>query len=223
MKSMRCCSTGWGGGGPCLTLSLGVAAVAIHLLSGAESHLQYERSAIAAGEVWRILTCHLTHVTGEHLFWDLLPFVVLGTLLERTSRRKLSACLFGSALLVPAAVWILDPGLEIYRGLSGVATALLALLAVELISERRKTAMLAGWLMIAALTAKIVFEFLTDSSWVVSGGLVPVPLAHIAGAAVGLWVGGSGRETRQAAPLGRDVCAPADYPFPRADRRSGPK
>ena len=60
-----------------VVLALAVAALN---LAGA---LQYDRGAIAAGQVWRIITGHFTHWSADHLSWDVAVFAVLGLLAER--------------------------------------------------------------------------------------------------------------------------------------------
>jgi hypothetical protein len=45
--------------------------------------LEYNRTSIANGEIWRLVTGSIVHWTTDHLFWDLLMFVVLGAAIER--------------------------------------------------------------------------------------------------------------------------------------------
>ena len=61
---------------PYASLLLAAAAVVIHVLPRAATRPQYDRAAIAAGELWRILSGHWTHVSADHLFWNVLAFVV---------------------------------------------------------------------------------------------------------------------------------------------------
>ena len=67
--------------------------------------MQYDRSAIAAGEAWRLLTGHWTHWSLEHLFWSGGAFLLLAGLF-RGSARRLLGCVALSALAVSAAVWV---------------------------------------------------------------------------------------------------------------------
>lgn len=177
---------------PTITVSLGVLALALWLIPGANAVLQLERTAIAAGEFWRLITGHLTHWTASHLGWDLAAFALLGTLIERRSRRLLVATLATSALAISAAVWFFEPDLATYRGLSGVDSALFATWAMLVVRQaihahRRRTAL---WIGIASVgfAAKTVVESLADATVFVAAHplFVPVPLAHVAGAVAGL-------------------------------------
>jgi rhomboid family GlyGly-CTERM serine protease len=178
----------------CVSLLLSAAAVLIWISPSATSALQYDRSALAAGELWRIVSCHLTHFSLEHLFWDVLMFAVIGTLCERRSSRRFLACLAGAAVVIPAAVWLLQPGLEIYRGLSGLDSALFVLLGVQFLREqaaaRHRTGVAAAVLLLLAFGAKITFESVTGAAvFVADDAMVPVPLAHVAGGSIGLVFG----------------------------------
>lgn len=37
--------------------------------------LQYDRQAIADGQLWRVVTGHLVHIGLEHLAWDAAVFL----------------------------------------------------------------------------------------------------------------------------------------------------
>jgi hypothetical protein len=108
------------------------------------------------------------------------------------SRRRFAACVLGSALAISAAVFFLLPEIDRYGGLSGVDCALFALLGAELWREQRRTdrrglAVALG----VALALKVGFEWLTGGTVFVAdlgASIVPVPAAHVAGAAVGLTV-----------------------------------
>ena len=59
--------------------------------------LQYDRSAVVEGQLWRIATCHLTHWSFEHLFWDVTALLFLGFVIEQDKRRRLLTCMGLSA------------------------------------------------------------------------------------------------------------------------------
>jgi hypothetical protein len=83
--------------------------------------------------------------------------------------------------------------MERYRGLSGLASALFALLAVSTLRTARADGSLglalAAGAALAGFAAKLVWELATASPAFVgpSAGFVAVPLAHAVGAACG-WV-----------------------------------
>ncbi|MFQ5804118.1 MAG: rhombosortase [Candidatus Methylomirabilales bacterium] len=172
------------------------AAVVVYALPSVTAKLQYDRLAIAAGEIWRMLSCHWTHASSDHLFWDVLTFLVLGTLCERMSRMRFCACVLASTVLIPVALWITIPHLETYRGLSGIDSALYVLLAVTLLKDEvhgrqwRWVMALSGVLLL--FIGKVGYEVATGGTIFVDSRaayMVPVPLAHCVGAAVGMIVG----------------------------------
>lgn len=181
---------------PLVALLLSVVALAVHGAGPLPALLAVERAAVAAGQWWRLVTGHWTHWSFDHLVWDLLVFAVLGAWCERQSRVRFVACLLGSALLISAAVWWLEPSLASYRGLSGLDSALFALVAVTRVraaaAERAfgLIGLAAGLLMLFA--AKLAFELATGACLFVdtaNSGFTPVPLAHAVGGGVGVVCG----------------------------------
>ena len=190
-----------------VTLVVATASLAIALWPGAASLLEFDRAALAAGQWWRVLSGQLTHFGFDHLAWDASVFAVLGVMCERRNRTATLACLGIAALLIPAAVWLLLPEIATYRGLSGLDTALFALLGMMMLSEKRREGSRGQMAVIFGLRrgmlAKIAWEFHTGGTIFVdssSGQFVPVPLAHLVGAAVGLLVAMYGVSSVRAAP-----------------------
>jgi len=167
------------------TLILTLAALAAALFDGSLFELQ------RGGDAWRIVTCHFTHFTHEQLAWDVLAFLVLGIACERRSRTAFHATLLASAIVIPLAVLAFDPRIETYRGLSGLDSALFALLVV---STRNR-------FLGAAFAAKIAFELATGGA-VFVGDITVVPVAHVAGAITGAISGQLLRKSKDEA-LGR--------------------
>jgi hypothetical protein len=101
--------------------------------------------------------------------------------------------LVGSALLVSGAVLLLEPGLRVYGGLSGVDSALFAAAAALVATShdlpRRGGAAVAG-LSGLLFAGKVAFEMRTGgpifSGSLTSLGVQAVPAAHLAGAVAGL-------------------------------------
>ena len=178
---------------PGAALLLTVTAVAIHALPSLALWLQYDRTAMAAGQWWRLVTCHWTHWSWDHLLWDALVFAFLGALCERDGRGRFVICLITSAVMVPVAVWLACPYMVTYRGLSGVDSALFTLLVATIVKDKIA---IRSWLWVvialgisAAFGAKLIYEivsgatFFSDSA---AAGFVPVPVAHAVGAVIGL-------------------------------------
>src|SRR5690349_14717192 len=124
---------------PYLTLIAGVIALAIHAVPGATEALQLDRYAFARAEYWRLVTGHFTHFGADHLRWDLVAFAAFGALVEVRSRRSWISCLMISAVVISLSVVWLQPQLSLYRGLSGLDSALFTVVAAELLREGRST------------------------------------------------------------------------------------
>jgi rhomboid family GlyGly-CTERM serine protease len=163
-----------------ITISLALLTVAAAFVPG--SSLELRRG----GAVWRIVTCHFTHFTYEQLAWDVLVFLLLGLACARRDRGAFQATLLASIVIVPIAVLAFAPEVMTYRGLSGIDSALFALL---LTMEWRRSWIVA--LCAVAFAMKVLFEMRTGATVFVSSNaaFAPVPTAHLAGAAAG-WAAG---------------------------------
>ena len=181
---------------PGVALAVISAAALIMVFPRAAGWLQYDRSAVAAGQLWRIVTCHLTHWSFEHLFWDVTALLFLGFVIERDKRRRFLTCVGLSAVLIPLVVHAGMPELSTYRGLSGIDSAVFMLLAVTLLADswdQRDW----GWTLVCTavmggFAAKTGFEFTTESTLFVNTAtaqMLPVPLAHVVGAGIGVLCG----------------------------------
>lgn len=181
---------------PVASLLLALAAVLVLPFDSLSSWFQYDRTAVNAGQLWRLLTCQLTHWSWDHLFWDAAALLFLGWVLERQDRRSLLTCLGLTAVLIPAVVHICLPDLATYRGLSGIDSAVFVLLAVRLFRRFHADGdRLWAWacvVMLAAFTAKVGFELISGGTLFVdsaSSGMLPVPLVHVVGGFLGAGCG----------------------------------
>ena len=177
---------------PIVTLLLAALALVAHGWPRAAAALQLERAAVAGGDWWRVVTCHFAHWSADHFAWDFIVFALLGGACEVRSRRRMVVTLLASVILIPLAVLALQPDLHTYRGLSGIDSAFFGLLAFDLLREKvaasDRRALSAIGLLIVAFVAKTGFETVTGTAIFadsVSGGFVPVPLAHLVGFAAG--------------------------------------
>lgn len=183
---------------PFFTLLIAVAALVTHVVPGLASSLEFSREAIAAGQVWRLITGHLAHFSSDHLRWDLLVFLALGTLVELRSRAHFVACCVVGAGLISGLVWLMQPWLVSYRGLSGIDSALFVYVMLDVLvlagREGRWLVALTAFAGLALFCAKVGFEFATGTTVFVApdAAFSPVPLAHVAGAVVGAAVLGAG-------------------------------
>jgi rhomboid family GlyGly-CTERM serine protease len=195
---------------PWVSLTLVVIAVAVMPLGSLSGWLQYDRTAVENGQLWRIVTCQLTHWSWNHLLWDAAALALLGSVLERIDRRAMLVCLGISGLVVPAVVHFGLPELVTYRGLSGIDSAVFVLLAVLLLRQ--------GWAegdhlwtaacltMLAGFTAKIGFEVVTAGTLFVDAqacNMLPVPWVHVAGGLLGAACGLLGKSRSPLCRLSR--------------------
>jgi rhomboid family GlyGly-CTERM serine protease len=179
---------------PCASLLLSAVAAIAYFVPGITEAWVLESKG-TLNEAWRFLTCHWVHWSGEHLFWSGGAFFVLSAAAEDIGRRLYLACVLVSALLIPIGLRLWSPELAVYGGLSGIDSALFGLVAVSIvrdsISSRRWTGAVAIGLLSAGFAAKIGFETITGGAFFVNSTatMVPVPLAHLLGAAAGVVVG----------------------------------
>jgi len=177
---------------PYCTLALSVLTLAIHVFPSLGNLLQFDRSAVAHGQVWRFFTAHLTHFGAEHLCWDLLAFVVLGAITEWISRSGFLMTLGVSAAVITIGVWLAQPQFTTYRGLSGIDSAMFGWVIADLVvvgwRERHGFSLAVGGIALAGFAAKCAFELATGGTVFVetAGAFSPVPLAHLLGLIVGL-------------------------------------
>ena len=180
---------------PYLTLLIGFLASTISLSPLMTSWLQFDRSAILNGEIWRIITGHLTHWSTSHLFWDILVFLVLAGIIECFSRRQLLVCFATVSLFISLLVFILLPEMKFYRGLSGIDSGLFMMLLVmfyRIKAERQNLLHKIPYLLLGLLfIGKSAFELSTAQTLFVESSdlFVPVPLAHLGGIFIGWIIG----------------------------------
>ncbi len=156
------------------------------------SLLEYKRSAVSQGEIWRLFTANWVHADWSHFVFDLLAFAATAAMAERLSRRHTIKCIVVASLAVTIVVHSLLPALSTYRGLSGVDSALYTFVVttwtIRAHQTKDRTALATTGLLMSALIAKMTYEAMTGQATFVSqmtSGTVVVPLAHCTGALVG--------------------------------------
>lgn len=183
-----------GGRFPGVSLTLSLLAGALYFrLPDLVPALEYHREALNHGQAWRLITCHCTHFSPMHLFWDVIAFFVLGSLIEHRTRKGLLLTLAISSIGISAVVWTCMPDLAVYRGLSGVDSALFVFIVLALIREKMQNGQRLGlamtFMLLLAFMGKMIFEFQSGSTIFVTelgSGVVAVPLAHVAGGLAGV-------------------------------------
>lgn len=175
---------------PLWTLAICASAGLVFLLPFLESVLIYDRSAIAQGELWRLVTGNLVHYSAAHLGYDLLALLVAGTMIEMSGYRHYPALCLAAATCIGMVLYWAEPAMLYYAGLSGVATAAIVYLCLHGLTEK------GAWRWICAgallgLGIKVGIEFMLNESLLVASGsseFQPVPLSHLVGAGVALFL-----------------------------------
>jgi len=167
------------------TLLAAIAASLWWSLGPAPNALVFDRSAIDAGEIWRLVTGHLVHSDAGHMTWNIGALILIGLLLEEYGRLRMMAAVLAGILAVDAGLWWGMTDIQRYCGLSGMLNALLVVALAE------------GWrryrhgLFVAAAGlyfAKLVTEAMSDHALFVQTSWPSLPLAHVWGCLGGLIV-----------------------------------
>ena len=146
------------------------------------SLLAYDRTGIAAGQWWRLLSAHMVHLGPQHALLNCAGLLLLWALFARDyGAAGWAAIVFAAAAAIDAGLWYRDLTVEWYVGSSGVLHGALA--AGVLAQLRRGEPQ--GWLLAAFLVLKLGYEQQVGALSLMRGGAVIVD-AHLYGAAGGL-------------------------------------
>jgi rhomboid family GlyGly-CTERM serine protease len=89
--------------------------------------LRYDRSAIAAGGWWRLLTAHIVHLDAHHLALNALGLVLVWSLFAADyDAIEWSIIVLAGALAISSGLWWLSPRVAWYVGASGVLHSVVA-------------------------------------------------------------------------------------------------
>ena len=146
--------------------------------------LRYERSALADGEWWRLLSAHLVHLDLRHALLNVVGLALVWALFARDySPKAWLAIVLGTIAAIDAGLWLGDSTVQWYVGSSG---ALHGALAAGVLAHVRKGEP-RGWLLAGLLAAKLLYEQAVGA--LPFSGSDPVVVdAHLYGVAGGLAV-----------------------------------
>jgi rhomboid family GlyGly-CTERM serine protease len=155
--------------------------------------LALRRDAVLRGELFRLVTGHLSHFNRAHLLGDALAFAVWAACVEQRGRARLATILVvttcGTSLLLLA----LCPEAREYRGLSAVDCALVTELLVAGVADRLRSGDRLGTSVFVGaglvFLAKTVFEFRTGHAVLapeLGASVSLLPASHLFGIALGL-------------------------------------
>lgn len=169
-----------------LGLLCGVVVLVALCGDTARAALRYERSAIMAGEYWRLLTGHFVHASIAHLLLNMAGLVLIAALFPRDfSLRQWLLIGLLSMLCIDVAFVFYEPQLEWYVGLSGVLHG--AITAGAVAWWKHETRLLAAILSLL-LVVKLAWEQLYGAL-PFSGDMQVIVDAHLFGALGGLAAG----------------------------------
>lgn len=173
------------------SLLLLVATAAVLLAIGGTTvsdALRYEREAILAGQVWRLLTAPLVHLGWSHLLMNIIGLLIIWGLFGQVfSNRDWGLISVICTLGIGLSLLLLNPNIGWYVGLSGLLHGYFAAGAVAERCSKQRTYI---WLL-GLLVAKLLWEQTQGpipGSMVAAGGNVLVD-AHLYGAISGLPLG----------------------------------
>lgn len=137
---------------------------------------------------WRLLTGHWVHINVIHWLLNSMALLLLPYVLPAPSRLVFVVLLVTLSFLLSCSLFILNPVLQEYVGLSGVLHGLYAALAVSAWHDRRERPF-AG-IVLLALILKLISEWAFGSAATAQliGGKV-VLSAHREGAFFGILLG----------------------------------
>ena len=172
-----------------LELWLFVVMLVVVLLPGADDLLAFDRSAIDQGQVWRLLTGHVAHLSITHALGNVGGLALLAFMVRRAMpEQQLLGLFLWCALVVGCGLYVIAPDLNRYVGLSGVLHGVLLAVPFVLSLYRGWPA----WFFLALIVSKVLWEqtpFYNDQALMeVIGGRVETR-AHILGmCAGGIWL-----------------------------------
>jgi len=175
-------------GGPWATVLFAAGcAVVSPVFSELSSIIEYDRSRVVSGELWRLWTSSFTHFSGSHLFWNLVLLVGIGGWLERRRPWSVRGLYLLAPLAIGAVLRFSASSPEVYRGFSGVASGFVALAACHVFrSGSRALGLAIGFLLGLKITIELWLQpaaMLVDYH---NATVVTWPTAHLIGAGCGV-------------------------------------
>lgn len=162
------------------------------------------RSAVAAGEWWRLVSCIFVHVGAVHLVLNAVGLLVLGRLAEDLFGTARTIAIFAVSGIAGALASYAASPVGVSAGASGAVFGLLGAVFLEITwhRQRYRAAWKRGlWGGLAVITvSQLGFDFFYPmvDQWAHGGGLA-------AGAVLGLVLSPSARWTRIGSALGRGL------------------
>lgn len=188
---------------PWLVLIAALTALFVQAMPAWRQSLLYDRAALAQGELWRMWTGHFVHFGWPHFLIDTGLLVILGWLVEKRYPWFTRLGLLLMPAFISTSIYVFEPTVLRYGGLSAVNLGLLLYAAVQ------------GWrkdwtdwfwpAVLAAYLGELVFEYYRGGQ---GGGAIRfddpsirvATGAHLASAAYALLALGVARWRNEAVP-----------------------
>lgn len=108
-----------------------LAALLAQLMPAWRGTLLYDRTALAQGELWRAWTGHFVHFGWPHFVIDTGLLVILGWLMEARYPWFTRLGLIFMPVFISTSIYLFEPSVIRYGGLSALNLGLLLYLAVQ--------------------------------------------------------------------------------------------
>jgi rhomboid family GlyGly-CTERM serine protease len=177
---------------PSLCVALALTLLMLGLSIAADfvfSLLSLERTQVAQGQFWRLLTANFVHFGWAHTLMNLGAFLLCSfALLSDFSIKAFAALIVSCCLVVGICIYVFNPEYETYAGLSGALHGFIV--AGVMVNKRHK-----AWvnsLLVALVFAKVINENRPGYQSNELQDLLPVAVAysaHLYGALAGLTFG----------------------------------
>jgi rhomboid family GlyGly-CTERM serine protease len=173
---------------PIFTILIIVASVIASFSPEIGAVFILDRSALARGEVWRLLTAHLVHFTPLHFAYNMLAFGLAGWIIEKKSYPGFGALCLLMAVFISFLMLIFEPAMAYYGGLSGIACGSIFYCGLMGLREQR------AWrriclTVVLVVPVKVLLEIYNGASilpyWG-QGQFVTIPISHVTGLLVAL-------------------------------------
>lgn len=138
-----------------LWLLAGVLLLCLPTLGGSawRDALRYDRTALHAGELWRLVTAHAVHLDTAHALLNAGGLVLLWILFSDGVGKARLWCLAAvlSIIAIDAGLWWLSPEVSWYVGASGLLHGFMAAGTVEMLRRHDPIALPMALIFVAKL------------------------------------------------------------------------
>jgi len=177
---------------PWVTLGLVTVALLLGISPLAGRFAELRRVSSWVSEPWRLLLWQFVHWSPAHLFWDVTALAGSGLVCEWRSRRSLCLAVALSIVFVTPTVLLCHPGIQVFRGLSGLDCAVYS--AALVVLWRSGHGRPGAWVLPSCAMALFVLKCLWETRtglpvFVRHTIMISLPSAHLAGALAGVVAG----------------------------------